>query len=88
MQVRAGERVRIVFDNQTPMWHPIHLHGATFQVVSAGGAPGARKDTVAVLPGEQVTVDVQADNPGQWVVHCHNIYHAEAGMIGTLSYVQ
>ncbi|WP_157555688.1 multicopper oxidase domain-containing protein, partial [Microbacterium hominis] len=32
------------------------------------------------------TVDFDADNPGQWVAHCHNIYHAETGMTTVLGY--
>jgi FtsP/CotA-like multicopper oxidase with cupredoxin domain len=34
-----------------------------------------------------VVVDVLADNPGLWAVHCHNIYHAEAGMMTIMNYV-
>ena len=33
-----------------------------------------------------VTVDLAATNPGQWMTHCHNAYHGEAGMMTTLSY--
>ena len=50
-------------------------------------AVSARKDTVAVLPKQTVTADFDADNPGQWVVHCHNVYHHEAGMMATLAYL-
>jgi multicopper oxidase len=32
----------------------------------------ARKDTVIVLPMQRLTVDVVADNPGEWMLHCHN----------------
>ncbi len=35
-----------------------------------------------------VTVELIADNPGQWALHCHNIYHAETGMLTVLSYVK
>ncbi|MGW5214813.1 multicopper oxidase family protein [Streptomyces sp. NPDC004051] len=80
--VRAGERVRLVFTNTTTMWHPVHLHGHTFAL--AGGGP--RKDTAIVLPDETLTVDFDADNPGLWMVHCHNVYHAEAGMMTVLGY--
>ncbi|GAA0602812.1 multicopper oxidase family protein [Streptomyces crystallinus] len=82
--VRAGERVRLVFANTTSMWHPVHLHGHTFAL--AGGAAGARKDTALVLPGRTLTVDFDADNPGLWMVHCHNVYHSEAGMMTVLGY--
>ena len=49
--------------------------------------PGPRKDTVIVRPGETIEADFEADNPGLWALHCHNIYHAEAGMMTVLSYV-
>lgn len=32
-------------------------------------------------------IGAMADNPGQWLVHCHNIYHGELGMMTALSYV-
>ncbi len=84
VQVQEGQRVRLVFENQTMMWHPMHLHGHTFAL---GGSEGPRKDTVNVLPGERVAIEFDADNPGQWMLHCHNTYHLEAGMASTVSYV-
>ena len=83
--VRQGQRVRLVIANHTMMWHPLHLHGHTFQVVTAS-ASGPRKDTVIVSPMSTVTIDFDADNPGQWMLHCHNIYHAEAGMTAFVRY--
>src|SRR6266566_3300220 len=80
--VRQGERVRVVFSNATTMYHPMHIHGHTFQI----DGTGPRKDTVIVLPGKEVTCDFAAANPGQWMTHCHNIYHAESGMMALLSY--
>ena len=87
LEVRQGERVRLDFSNSTTMFHPMHLHGHTFQVVNPGGAPGARKDTSIVRPNEPVSVEFVADNPGQWMIHCHNNYHQMGGMMLTLSYV-
>ena len=82
LPVHQGERVRLRFSNRTMMFHPMHLHGHTFAVVDGG----ARKDTVIVRPMQSLDVDLDADNPGQWAAHCHNIYHAESGMMTTLSY--
>ncbi|MEZ0067271.1 FtsP/CotA-like multicopper oxidase with cupredoxin domain [Streptacidiphilus sp. MAP12-20] len=79
---REGQRIRLEFVNKTTMWHPMHLHGHTFQL----GADGPRKDTAIVLPGRTVACDFDADNPGQWLIHCHNVYHGEAGMMGLLGY--
>jgi FtsP/CotA-like multicopper oxidase with cupredoxin domain len=86
LQVERGETIRIVLDNQSPMWHPMHLHGHTFQVRTSSGPRGPRKDTVNILPRERLNIDVRADNPGEWMFHCHNLYHQEQGMMGTLGY--
>jgi FtsP/CotA-like multicopper oxidase with cupredoxin domain len=81
--MHQGQRVRVIFANTTTMYHPMHIHGHTFQV-SQGGP---RKDTVIVRPGQQVTCDFDASNPGQWMTHCHNLYHApQGGMMASLSY--
>ena len=86
LDVRQGERVRLRLKNATMMFHPMHVHGHTFAVVNDAGRPGVRKDTVIVAPMRTVVVDLDADNPGQWMTHCHNAYHGEAGMMTTLSY--
>ncbi|MFJ8942851.1 multicopper oxidase domain-containing protein [Streptomyces sp. NPDC102395] len=67
----------------TAMWHPMHLHGHTFRL----GASGPRKDTAVVLPRTTVSVALDTDNPGRWMLHCHNAYHAEAGMTALLAYL-
>ena len=85
LDIREGERVRLTLTNQSMMFHPVHLHGHTFALTGAGGT-GLRKDTVNVLPMQSFTVDFQADNPGQWMAHCHNAYHAELGMMAVVSY--
>ncbi|MFJ8542483.1 multicopper oxidase family protein [Streptomyces sp. NPDC093586] len=83
--VRAGERVRLTLINATDMWHPMHLHGHTFAVNGLDGV-GARKDTAVVLPHRKLVLDFDADNPGLWMLHCHNQYHSESGMMTILGY--
>ena len=87
LHIREGERPTITFDNTTMMYHPIHLHGHTFQLIKADGSPGARKDTLMVLPKQKLLAVLVADNPGLWQLHCHNTYHQEAGMQTRLDYV-
>ena len=87
LEVRQGEKVRVVFDNRTTMFHPMHLHGHTFQI-DRRGAPGPRKDSLIVRPDERVVFDFVADNPGQWMLHCHNLYHQAGGMATMVSYVR
>lgn len=87
LSVTQGERVRLTMTNESMMFHPMHLHGHTFGVARASGA-GPRKDTINVLPRSKVVVDLDADNPGRWLAHCHNVYHGELGMMTEMSYVQ
>ncbi|WP_220040177.1 multicopper oxidase family protein [Nonomuraea aridisoli] len=86
LRVDEGETLRIIMENESPMWHPMHLHGHTFQVRGRTGRRGPRKDTVNILPRERLRIDVHADNPGEWMFHCHNLYHQEQGMMGVLGY--
>ncbi|MEV0945114.1 multicopper oxidase family protein [Rhodococcus sp. NPDC049939] len=86
LTVREGQRARLLYTNNTTMYHPMHLHGHTFAIARPDGS-GPRKDTVIVLPGQTVAADIEADNPGQWITHCHNDYHLAAGMATIFSYV-
>ncbi|MFI2645406.1 multicopper oxidase family protein [Streptomyces sp. NPDC018610] len=83
--VRQGERVRLTVINGTDMWHPIHLHGHTFALTGIDDV-GTRKDTAIVLPHRKLVCDFYADNPGLWMLHCHNQYHSESGMMTILGY--
>jgi FtsP/CotA-like multicopper oxidase with cupredoxin domain len=89
LPVAKGERVELIFINKTRMPHPMHLHGHEFQVVEIDGKrfPGAVRDTVLVPPGRRVVVAFDANNPGLWALHCHLLYHLEAGMFTTVRYI-
>jgi FtsP/CotA-like multicopper oxidase with cupredoxin domain len=83
LRLKQGERVELSYRNTTMMSHPIHLHGHSFQVVGIGGKrlDGAVRDTVLVPPMGTVDVAFDADNPGKWVMHCHQLYHMVSGMM-------
>lgn len=83
--VTPGQRVQIRYVNESKMFHPMHLHGHTFQVMQAG-RPGPRKDTVLVPPLATVDTVFDTDNPGKWIDHCHNTYHLESGMAVYFAY--
>ncbi len=78
--VRQGDRVRIRFVNLGMNHHPMHLHGHTFYVT---GTEGGRIPETAWWPGNTVLVGVAqtrnvefiADNPGDWMLHCHLPHH-------------
>lgn len=78
--IARGEVVRFVLENSTMMPHPMHLHGHVFRPVGVGPHAPA-KDTITVSPMQTTAVEFVADNPGGWMFHCHNAYHAEAGMM-------
>jgi FtsP/CotA-like multicopper oxidase with cupredoxin domain len=86
--IKRGERVELVMRNTTMMAHPMHLHGHNFQVTEINGQKfsGAVRDTALVTPMATVKVVFDADNPGLWAYHCHNLYHMEAGMFTTVVY--
>jgi FtsP/CotA-like multicopper oxidase with cupredoxin domain len=77
---------RFVVENQSSMRHPFHLHGQRFAVL--GGAASVDtlgwKDTFDVPAGESRSFVTLADNPGDWMYHCHILEHADAGMAGLL----
>ena len=88
LDVNEGERVEIVFRNETGMTHPMHLHGHDVQVTEIDGQKlnGAARDTLVVPPKSTIKVILDADNPGVWAFHCHILYHALVGMFTVLKY--
>lgn len=89
-EIRSGERVRVSMQNRSMMWHPMHLHGHSFRVINGGDARNAPvKDTVLVKPMMHGGAEFEflADNPGNWLIHCHHAYHLAAGMERLFKYV-
>jgi FtsP/CotA-like multicopper oxidase with cupredoxin domain len=88
LMLNKGQRIEIELVNRTMMAHPIHLHGHVFQVVAIDGRSmrGAVRDTVLVSPRGRVRLAFDADNPGRWAFHCHNLYHMETGMMTEFRY--
>jgi FtsP/CotA-like multicopper oxidase with cupredoxin domain len=74
--------------NETMWHHPMHLHGHVFRVLTRNGEPTRHRewqDTVLVNPRERVEIAFAADNPGDWMFHCHILEHQMAGMMGTIT---
>lgn len=88
LKVARGQRVLLEMANRSGMAHPMHLHGHHFQVVGLNGTKlsGAVRDTVLVPIGGTVQVAFDADNPGRWLLHCHNLLHMATGMMTELAY--
>lgn len=81
--IKRGTSVIFTLKNDTVFDHPIHLHGHTFRVLSRNGkAVAARPLTDTILMSQQESAEIAfvADNPGDWMIHCHILEHQEAGM--------
>jgi FtsP/CotA-like multicopper oxidase with cupredoxin domain len=86
---QVGDRVKIRLENgmdqDHPMHHPFHVHGAgRFLVLARNGETDDNlvwKDTVLVRSGETVDILLDVTNQGLWMAHCHIAEHNQAGMM-------
>lgn len=84
LEARIGETHVWTIVNDTDFAHPFHLHGYFFQVLDESRVP-EWKDTVNVPAKSRLRIAVRFDErPGVWMLHCHILDHAEAGMMGHL----
>ena len=89
---------------QTELWrfitngnapHPVHIHGASFQVKSRSGGRGqvfsweqGWKDTVLLNDRETVEVLIRFDGyRGRYLIHCHKLEHEDQGMMANFEVV-
>ena len=87
LTLKLGRSYILTLRNQTAWWHPMHLHGHSFRVLSRNGAAAPHRewgDTVLVSPREAVEVAFVADNPGDWMLHCHVMNHQVSGLMTIL----
>ena len=80
IEADRGETIRVSVVNDTAWPHAMHLHGHHFRVLTETG-PGPLRDTVLVARGETAELAFVADNPGDWLFHCHMVEHAAGGMM-------
>ena len=86
MPLKRGEMLRLELVNDTMMHHPIHLHGHFFRVLNGQGARSPLKHTVDIPPMGRRTIEFEANEPGDWMFHCHILYHMMSGMARIFSY--
>ena len=85
MICRLNDRVRIRTANLSMTSHPLHIHGVRFWVTQTDGGPIPKsawwpETSVNVAPGQTRAVEFVADNPGDWIFHCHKTHHAMNAM--------
>jgi FtsP/CotA-like multicopper oxidase with cupredoxin domain len=97
LEVTYGDLVRIRLANISNGVHPMHLHGHDFRIIAKDGHPLPAPqivNTLTVNPGDIYDIDFIADNPGEWVFHCHELHHTTnaevepGGLIALLKYVK
>jgi FtsP/CotA-like multicopper oxidase with cupredoxin domain len=87
LTLKRGRSVMLALRNETAWLHPMHLHGHSFRVLKRNGSLVPYRqwaDTVLVSPQETVDVAFVADNPGDWMLHCHVMDHQTAGLMTVL----
>jgi FtsP/CotA-like multicopper oxidase with cupredoxin domain len=87
LTLQLGRSYVLTMRNATAWWHPMHLHGYSFRVLSRNGSPVPHRqwaDTILVPPRETAEIAFVADNPGDWMLHCHVTDHQVSGMMTVL----
>src|SRR6266436_2597806 len=85
--LKRGQTCVLVLRNETAWWHPMHLHGHSLKMLNRNGTPVPHdqwSDTVLLAPKDMVECAFVADNPGDWMLHCHVTDHQMAGLMTVL----
>ncbi len=80
LKAKRNETVRIRLINNTAWPHGMHLHGHHFRQIHENGKQGPLRDTILINRSEQMEIAFVADNPGDWLIHCHMLEHQASGM--------
>ncbi|TVY80676.1 oxidoreductase ptaK [Lachnellula suecica] len=91
----SNSSIRFVITNPGVAAHPMHLHGHNFFVLAVGtgtwdgktvvnAANPQRRDVQIVPAGGYLVMQITADNPGVWPLHCHIAWHVSAGLYITV----
>jgi FtsP/CotA-like multicopper oxidase with cupredoxin domain len=87
LSLARGKSYLLELVNDTSWHHPIHLHGHVFRVLVRNGKPVAGMewgDTVLIDPDSRAEIAFVADNPGDWMFHCHVLEHQASGMMAVI----
>ena len=87
LTMRRDASYVLAMHNNTFFHHGIHLHGHSFRVIARDDRPTHYRewqDTVLMAADERVGIAFVADNPGDWMIHCHMLEHQGGGMMGVI----
>jgi len=83
LDVKRGTSIRLTLSNRTAFPHPMHLHGHHMKLLSINGSKLSEPhwvDSPLLLPNQEMELAFVADNPGDWLFHCHALEHHVAGL--------
>lgn len=81
LEATRGETIRIAITNDTAWPHAMHMHGHHCREIAANGSVGPLRDTLLMNRGEMTEIAFVAENPGDWLLHCHMLEHSVGGMM-------
>jgi FtsP/CotA-like multicopper oxidase with cupredoxin domain len=87
LTLQLGRSYVLTLRNETTFWHPVHFHGHVFRVLTRNGSPVPHPqwaDSVLMPPRQSTEVAFVADNPGDWMLHCHVADHQVSGLMTIL----
>jgi FtsP/CotA-like multicopper oxidase with cupredoxin domain len=87
LTLKRGQSHVLAIRNDTAWHHTMHPHGHSFRVLARDGQPTRRRewqDTILLAPRGQADIAFVADNPGDWMFHCHMLEHQDGGMMGII----
>ena len=87
LTLRRNRSYILAITNETAWYHPIHVHGHSFRVIARSAQPTRYRewqDTVLIPPRETADIAFVADNPGDWMLHCHILDHQEGGLMAVV----
>ena len=82
--LQRGQTCVVTLRNETAWWHTMHIHGFTMLVLTRNGGAVPHKqwqDTILMAPKDVIECAYVADNPGDWMLHCHVTDHQMAGLM-------
>lgn len=86
LNLPRGQTTVLAMVNNTAFFHTMHLHGHYYRVLSRNEQPAPLQewqDTTLIAPRERIEVAFVADNPGDWLFHCHMLEHEYSGLMAT-----
>jgi len=83
IDTEKGRSIRLTLRNETAFPHPMHLHGHHMKQLSIDEQVLTDPhwvDSPLLMPKQTMELAFVADNPGDWLFHCHALEHHAAGL--------